>query len=738
LTWASIQYTLKDNNKLSKNCFMKSAKFLILSFVFLCVLSILPAKAGVMTFETCVGGCITTYQLPSDVVIDGDGYIYISDTNNDAIHKYNPNGTYNMQIGTPGGADGQLYRPAGMEFNSTGQLVVVDGGNHRVQVFTTSGVYVSQFGTFGTSDGELNGPKDIAILQNGEIVISDTASNRIQVFNSSGVFQRKWGATGSANGNFVGPVGLAVDSLDNIYVADSGVNRVQVFSSAGTYLRKWGSFSTSENGKFNGPNSIAIDSHDNVYVTDNGNHRVQKFTNIGGFLLKWGSSGPEEGLFSYPRGIAVDADGNVYVADTYNNRVQMFTENYILSLSGNLVVSTLVGNIEVGGLNPSGIRGVYPSILKADTLPVSEFELNLTGDQVWNTVSAEVDLIESKSVVTNLNPVDAPGVSATHSLYIPMLPGQNSVYICPNASILDDISLACPGGYSLGNGSLNLTTVNVEGQDYWVVDGLTGTGGLGYSWTAAQLTLSPDTDDLNGVQEVTLSYGSELGFVSGDRVQLTFENSAGFVLANTCTTPTTDADGNSTPDGSATIIGGDIYEYTFNANVGTSSTLSFCVVVTSPATVGNYSIYLTDDNGNFGNALYYVGGDNEIVVSANVAPSLSFNIRTLADDADTNVCNFGTVSSSTPIPNYNDSADIASECGYSLAVGTNAANGFQTQIIADGPLNGTGGSIADLSNGGVFAAGVESYGFANISPQVSSGRNAFRRELTQKLLIRNR
>jgi hypothetical protein len=158
------------------------------------------------------------------------------------------------------------------------------------------------------------------------------------------------------------------------------------------------------------------------------------------------------------------------------------------------------------------------------------------------------------------------------------------------------------------------------------------------------------------------------------------------------------------------VVGGNVYEYTFSDTVTGPATVSFCVNVTSPATAGSYSVSLTDDNGSFGSSMYYVGDDNDVFVIANVAPSLSFNIRTLADDADTNVCNFGTVSASTPIPNYNDTADIASECGYSLAVGTNAANGFQTQIIADGALNGTGGSIADLSNGGVFAAGVESYG----------------------------
>jgi hypothetical protein len=120
--------------------------------------------------------------------------------------------------------------------------------------------------------------------------------------------------------------------------------------------------------------------------------------------------------------------------------------------------------------------------------------------------------------------------------------------------------------------------------------------------------------------------------------------------------------------------------------------------------------------------MYYVGGDNEVFVIANVQPSLSFNIRTLDDLNDTNLCSFGTISSSDLIPDYDNSDDGVSECGYSLAIGTNAQNGFQTQIIADGPLDNTQSSISNIQNGGQFQAGVESYGLANIT-SATKGRN---------------
>jgi hypothetical protein len=206
-------------------------------------------------------------------------------------------------------------------------------------------------------------------------------------------------------------------------------------------------------------------------------------------------------------------------------------------------------------------------------------------------------------------------------------------------------------------------------------------------------------------------------------MQVIFEPTAGFTLENTCATPTVDSDGVGGADGSGSVIGANMYQYDFSGTVTGPVTLHFCVNVTSPAAPGSYSARLTDDNGAFGAAMYYVGGDNDVFVIVNVAPTLSFNIRNIDDTADTNSCTFGTVSTSTVIPNYDDVIDLdRGECGYSLAVGTNAVGGFQTQIIADGPLSSGIANIANIANGGTFVAGIESYGFASITPS-TKGRN---------------
>lgn len=242
------------------------------------------------------------------------------------------------------------------------------------------------------------------------------------------------------------------------------------------------------------------------------------------------------------------------------------------------------------------------------------------------------------------------------------------------------------------------------------------------SQTAIQFTLTPNSSPVNTSQEVVASYTSSAGFAVGDKVQFIFEPVAGLVIDNTCSTPTTDADGDLTTDGSASILLGTTYEYTFSDAIANPSIVSFCMNVTGPGDQGSLAVQLTDDNGGYGVSLYYVGDANDVFVTANVAPSLSFNIRNLEDTADTNECSFGTISPSDAIPNYDNVDDGPSECGYSLAIGTNAASGFQVNAQADAWLDNMDSLIANIPNLGTFVAGEEAYGYANITP-ANTGRN---------------
>jgi tripartite motif-containing protein 71 len=62
-------------------------------------------------------------------------------------------------------------------------VYVADSGNHRIQKFDSNGNFITKWGSMGRENGEFKYPKDISIdSSSGCIYIADTENNRIQVF----------------------------------------------------------------------------------------------------------------------------------------------------------------------------------------------------------------------------------------------------------------------------------------------------------------------------------------------------------------------------------------------------------------------------------------------------------------------------------------------------------------------------------------------------------------------------
>jgi len=58
-----------------------------------------------------------------------------------------------------GTGDGQFNSPHGVFVDPSGNVFVVDTNNHRIQKFDTQGVFLAKWGTQGALDGQLNAPR---------------------------------------------------------------------------------------------------------------------------------------------------------------------------------------------------------------------------------------------------------------------------------------------------------------------------------------------------------------------------------------------------------------------------------------------------------------------------------------------------------------------------------------------------------------------------------------------------
>lgn len=266
------------------------------------------------------------FKAPTGIALDKDGRIYVADTDNHSIQKFDKDGKFLARWGgEPSGQEGQFYYPRGLAIGSEGEVYVSDSGNNRIQKFDAEGNVMRAWGKFGfawrgADIGKFDVPWGVATDRDGNLYVSDTSNSRIQKFKSDGTPLLKWGRDGSFDGAFFFPRGVTVDFVGNIYVADESNNRIQKFDARGSFLAKWGKEGGGP-GQFKAPWGVACDKLGNVYVVDSGNHRIQKFDGNGTFLCQWGNRGVTEGQVNFPSGVAVDAEGYVYVVDSGNNRV---------------------------------------------------------------------------------------------------------------------------------------------------------------------------------------------------------------------------------------------------------------------------------------------------------------------------------------------------------------------------------------------------------------------------------
>ncbi len=323
-----------------------------------------------------------------------------------------------QSTGASGGLGGEFYDPKGVATDAAGNVYVADTSNNRIQKFDSSGNFLltwgknvdvfggtgfevctiatrCQKGAAGGLGGELKFPAGAATDAAGNVYVTDTYNHRIQKFDSSGNFLLTWGKNvnifglngfetcnaaaicqagqvGGLGGEFNFPRGAAPDPAGNVYVADAYNHRIQKFTSSGNFLRAWGKnvdagglngfeictgaascqagATGGLGGELNYPSGVAIDAAGDLYIADSANNRIQKFDSAGALLRAWGNDvvagNPETGFeictaaascragatgglggeLNYPWGAATNAAGDLYVADLANNRIQKFSD----------------------------------------------------------------------------------------------------------------------------------------------------------------------------------------------------------------------------------------------------------------------------------------------------------------------------------------------------------------------------------------------------------------------------
>ena len=263
------------------------------------------------------------FGYPVSVAVDDTGNVYVADTENERIQRFDESGAFLGEWGDSGTGAGQFVTPEAVEVDNFGNVYVADKGNYRVQKFTLTGSFVTQWGSQGAGPGQFEEPEGLATDDLGNVYVADAGNNRIEKFSPSGALVAQWGDAGKAAGQFNGPSGVAVGKEGYVYVADSGNDRIQKFTESGMFVSKWGK-TGADPGELDFPTAVASDAAGRVFVADTGNERIERFDDSGKFFDEWGVPGKASGQFDTPLALSVGGGGKVFVADAGNDRIQVF------------------------------------------------------------------------------------------------------------------------------------------------------------------------------------------------------------------------------------------------------------------------------------------------------------------------------------------------------------------------------------------------------------------------------
>ena len=133
------------------------------------------------------------------------------------------------EIGHRGTAPGEFNFPTQIALDSEGRLYVTDSLNFRIQILNPEGKVLHFFGRPGNVLGTFSKPKGIAVDPEGHIYVVDSLYDTIQIFDRKGNLLMHFGSHGAGPGGFWLPIGIYIDANQYIYVADTYNQRVQVF-----------------------------------------------------------------------------------------------------------------------------------------------------------------------------------------------------------------------------------------------------------------------------------------------------------------------------------------------------------------------------------------------------------------------------------------------------------------------------------------------------------------------------
>ena len=279
-----------------------------------------------MTSTVVSGNSISSIYIPTKVLDNRDNIVSpnriafsrngtwaVADGAKHCVNIFDSQDKLIQVIDSFGHSENHFKNPKGVAFDTGNCLYVVDSGNQRIVKFNTEGHYLLQFPTKESGSD----PSGIAV-HNDRVYVADSGNCHIAVFQTDGQFCFTFGSE-----EFGGILDISISADNHILVSNWSDEAIHIFTLDGVCISKFGRRGYYKT-PLNYPYCLTTESNGYTLVAEYYNHRISVFDKEGALVHSFGSKGSASGQFQYIEGIAISPNGRIYVSDNGNHRIQTF------------------------------------------------------------------------------------------------------------------------------------------------------------------------------------------------------------------------------------------------------------------------------------------------------------------------------------------------------------------------------------------------------------------------------